>query len=102
MAKVINNAGEVIGTVVDDAEKAIETNPTQAAATVVKDVTAVKQYATDNALGINTRSLEKLIAYGAAAVGATNGFTTLAMPAWLRAALVFASGLAIAADKVTG
>lgn len=100
--KVVNQQGETIGTVVGDLEDAVLADPAAAATKVVTAIATVRHFATDNKLGINTRSLEKLVAYGAAAVGATNGFTTLAMPPWLRAGLIFASGLVIAADKING
>jgi hypothetical protein len=50
----------------------------------------------------NTRTIEKLIAYGAAAVGATNGFTTVQMPNSMRVILVAVGGVAVALDKIIG
>lgn len=94
----MNQAGEIIGTVVNDVEK----NPTAAATELHK----VEVYASSGQAGSwlknNTRTIEKWLAYGAGLVGATDGFAQLGMPAGLRTALIAVAGLVIAADKING
>lgn len=82
--EVLNEAGEVVGTLVKDAES----NPSA----VVKEVENVV-----NLKNLNSRTLEKLLVYGAGLVAATNGFAQLGMPNSVRSALMGASAIAVLA-----
>lgn len=93
--RVFNQAGQVIGTIVTEAEQA-DPGITPAVNEVKTAISKVSEYATDNALGVNTRTLEKLLVYGAGIVGATNGFAQLSMQPSIRAALIGAAGFVTA------
>lgn len=104
MAKVVNQQGEVIGTVVQDQAIVgdVVTTINKDLPLVRQDLKAIRNYATDNSLGVNTRTLEKLLVYGAGIVGATNGFAQLAMPNTVRVGLMSISAFIIAALHVSG
>lgn len=51
---------------------------------------------------ISWRTIEKLLAYGAGIVGATNGFAQVAMPTTLRDLLVAAAAFVVHALHVSG
>jgi hypothetical protein len=52
--------------------------------------------------GVSWRSVEKLLAYGAGIVAATNGFAQVALPTSLRDWLLGASAVIVAALHVSG
>jgi hypothetical protein len=90
--EILNEAGEVVGTLVKEATPA--------------EVAKAEVYAESGKLGSwlknNTRTIEKYLAYGAGLVGATNGFAQLAMPTGIRTGLIAVAGLVVAADKING
>lgn len=95
--KVYNQAGEVIGTVVND----IETHPNVVVADG-KEVVAYVRQEGGVLKSINTRTIEKLLVYGAGIVAATNGFAQLSMPNSVRAALLGVAGIITLGLHVSG
>lgn len=82
--QVVNQAGEVIGTLVENTP-AIE-----------KGIQTVEQtFVHGGKVSFNTRSLEKLLAYGAGLVAATNGFAQLALPNSVRVGLMAVSSAVV-------
>jgi ABC-type uncharacterized transport system permease subunit len=57
---------------------------------------------TINLGNISWRSIEKVVAYGAATVAATDGFAQVSMPAGVREWLLGISGIVIAAIHISG
>jgi hypothetical protein len=51
---------------------------------------------------VSWRSVEKLLAYGAGVVGATNGFAQVAMPTTLRDLLVAGAAFVVASLHMSG
>jgi hypothetical protein len=84
-SQVIDQTGAVIGTVVD--------NP----ATVSKDVSVAQSW-----LKANTRTLEKLVLYGAGLVAATNGFAQLNLSTTVREWLLAGSAIVVASLHLSG
>lgn len=80
--QVVNQQGEVIGEVQDKPSTTTEVSGFFNAA--------------------NTRTVEKLLVYGAALVGATNGFAQLNLPPSIRNVLMGAAGIVVAALHLSG
>lgn len=110
MGAIVNQQGEVIGetagsdktvTVVHDTTPSV-TTANSIETEVANGIKALRPFANRNAIKLNTRSVEKLLVYGAGIVAATNGFSALTMPNTVRGVLLAASAGVIAALHVSG
>ena len=89
--KVVNQQGQVIGTVVDEV---VKDTPI-----IRKDITAIETSVYKN--GYSAKTFEKLLAYLAGLIAATNGFSQIHMPTSTRDTLMGAAGLVLAALHVS-